>query len=290
MSESLPGASPTVLAMEQNPIALAIDSHSLYWLNASGPVANGSIAAMGLDGGAPVTLVSALDAPHAFTIDDVGIYWTAGGATTADGGTSAGSVLSVTMDGGTPSVLVTGLGIPGPIAAANGVLAYAWQETTDAGGPGKVTSVIATVPRIGGMPTKLATSDHRVASVAVDDTNVYWSDSDTQWVDGTADDGRIRSVPLATAMPTLLAGSLSGPGKLVLLGSTLYWNTSGSWGHRGPLANAGVWSMPTAGGTITPILSHRQSVQPFAIDAQYVGWGDILDGFNGVSALFVTAR
>jgi hypothetical protein len=290
MSEPLEGGSPALLATEQNPAALAIHSDSLYWLNASGPVANGSIVSIGLDGGSPVTLVGGLAAPQAFAIDDVGIYWTAGGVPVADGGTSAGSVLSAPIDGGTPTLLVSELGKPGPIAVANGVVVYTWLEMTDAGGAGAVASVIASIPRSGGSPTILATSDRNVASVALDATNAYWSESNTQGVDTTFDDGRIWSVPLARGTPTVLTTNLAGPGRLVLLGSSLYWNTLGSWSYTGPAGNAGVWSMSISGGSVTAILSHRQSVRPFAIDAQHVAWGDVLDSINGVDALFVTDR
>lgn len=68
---------------------------------------------------------------------------------------------------------MTGFGKPGPIAAANGTVVYAWSETSDAGGFGAVASTIASVPRGGGTPTTLATSDRAVVSIVLDATNAW---------------------------------------------------------------------------------------------------------------------
>jgi hypothetical protein len=193
MSAPLAGGDATILAFAQKgTVGLAIDTQSLYWANKGGPFGDGTIVSMPLAGSAAVTLAGSQDAPRAIAVDDVGVYWTAGGSVIEDGGTSPGSVPTAPFDGGAPTVLATGLGAPGPIAAHGGVIVYA-----AAGGP-LGGSQIASVPRAAGASTLLAATDRRVVSVALDDANAYWADANTLGVDSTTDDGRIRSVPLAS--------------------------------------------------------------------------------------------
>ncbi len=283
MSESLAGGSPAVVALAQNLGALAIDSRSLYWTNQGGAGHAGSIRSLGLDGGTPLTLATGQDDPQAIAVDDVGVYWTAGGTTTDDGGVSAGSVLSLPFDGGAPSVLVTGLGKPGPIAVSNGIVVFA-SGVADAG------AQIASIPRAGGASTVLATTDRNVASIAIDATTAYWADANGATVDVSADNGRIRSVPLAGGTVTDLSDNELGPAKLVVLGSTLYWSNNGHWDNGGPAGNAGLWSMPASGGTPVPLLSHNQGMGSFAIDANHLAWEQLFGYPNDLTGLFVKSR
>ncbi len=301
MSAPLVGGDPVVLAYAQkNTVALAIDSRSLYWADrgsadtgyASGPGADGTIASIGLDGGSSGVIAGSQDAPRAIAVDDVNIYWTAGGSLGADGGQSPGQVLSVPLGGGAPTVLVTGLGVPGPIAVSGGlvVFASAVQSPPAGTGLGSTLSTIEGVPRAGGAATPLATTDRTVESIAVDGTAVYWVDGDSPSVDTSTDDGRIRSVALTGGAPSVLSSSQAGPGKMVLVGGTLFWSTRGSLGNRPAPGDAALWSLPVAGGAPTSLVGNRVSLGPLAVDATHLAWADTFDVGTGVAAIFVKSR
>jgi hypothetical protein len=293
MSAAIDGGGPIPLAIAQKrPGPLAIDSQSLYWANAGsvryvggggGPGSDGTIVALPLDSGAPVVLATAQDHPTTLAIDDRAAYWTAGGITGPDAGTTAGSVLSVPLQGGTPSVLTSGFGTPEAIAVHGDVVAFA--SATSGGG-----SAIASVPRTGGAPTALATTTAGVVAVAVDGANVYWVEASSHGIDTSEADGRILSVPLTGGTPVVLAASLPEPGKMVLLGSTLFWSNAGTFTNVASTALGGVWSVPTSGGASTAVVPNLLSAGPFAIDPAHVAWTYTLDENAAVSGVFVLAR
>lgn len=289
MGASVSGGDPVVLAYAQGPVSLATDSRSIYWANGGVLEFGGAIVSLGLDGGAPATLASSQDYPAAIAVDDAGVYWTTVAVMTSDGGRSSGAILSVPFDGGTPSVLATDLVRVGPIAATNGVVAFAFQSI-DAGTSGPTQ--IASISSAGGAPNVLATTDRAVVSVALDATTVYWAEASSS---GLYDDGRIRSVRLAGGALTELAGSQPGPNELVLVGSTLYWSTSGHANYggatdAGPVNNAGLWSLPTTGGAPVPLVSGRRSIGHFAVDAHHAAWVGSFDSPSEQYGLFVMDR
>lgn len=195
----LDGGAPTVLASGQrSAIAIAVDASSLYW-SAAGQ--NGSILKVALSGGTPVTLATdQLDA-FALAIDGTSVYWATADATN-------GSIVKVGIDGGTPTTLATGQESPNFIAVdAKNV--YWTTEGSDAlmklplsgGTPAPVVpqnqlqfirglvsdgtnlylsdnNTVKKVPVGGGLPTLLTIQGlNQVTDIALDDTNVYWTDT-----------------------------------------------------------------------------------------------------------------
>ncbi len=146
------------------------------------------------------------------------------------------------------------------------------------------------MPATGGPTTVLATSDHRVASIAVDGTKVYWVDASTSGVDTIGADGRIRSVPRAGGSAAILADNQAAPNKLVLLGSTLFWSTGGTWSNVSPGGDAGLWSLATSGDAPSGLVTGRLGVSTFAVDAAHLAWFDLLDPSSDVQGLFVMSR
>lgn len=276
-------AAPVAIA-QINATALLFRSGSLYWTNRGGPVGTGSIVSLPLDGGAIATLAAGQDAPGAIAIDDSGVYVVVGGSSLGDGGVSTVAVLSIPQTGGTPATVVSGLGSPGPVAVHNGVVAFVSSAASDAGG---TVSQISTVPTDGGAPTVLATSSHRVASIALDGTNVYWVDSSTTGSDTVAADGRIQSVPLVGGSAAILADNQAAPGKMVLLGSTLYWAAGGTSADVLLSGNGGLYSLPVTGGTPVGLVTNRLSVGPFDVTGTQLAWFDLLNPETAVSGLFV---
>jgi len=69
---------PTALAFNQpNPVALTIDSTSVYWANAGTGNKDGAIMKLPINGGVPFTVVSGLDRPSALAVDSTSVYWIA---------------------------------------------------------------------------------------------------------------------------------------------------------------------------------------------------------------------
>ena len=130
-------ACPVTLASRQfSPIALAVDSTSVYWVNLGpspeGP-AEGAVVKAPLGGGAPVTLAAGQAQPIDLAIDGSRVYWV-NEATGSDGGT----VMSVPLAGGPASTLAS-LQL-GPVAIGLDATNVYW--VTDGIGSGQgVTSI-----------------------------------------------------------------------------------------------------------------------------------------------------
>jgi hypothetical protein len=291
MVAPLDGGSAVPLAIAQNvPGAMAIDSQSLYWVNggsvyarddpSGAPGHDGSIVSIPLAGGTPRVLASDQDSPLAIAVDDSAIYWTAGGVTTIDGGTSDGVVLSMPLDGGTPTPLVSGLGMPTAIAVHDGVVAF--SAYTSSG------NAIGTVPSTGGTRSILAAEPGPVPSIALDDTHVYWVQVSTTGTNASNSDGPILSLPLAGGTPLGLVGPRSIPEKIVLLGSTLFWSELGS----GPAPNygGGIWSVPVGGGAASPVQAPLAVAGPFAIDGAHLAFSDLVGPSFDATGISVRSR
>jgi hypothetical protein len=187
-------------------------------------------------------------------------------------------------------VLVAGLGLPGPIAVHGETLVFASVPGPAPALGGAVSSLIQSVPRSGGTPTTVTTTDRIVDSIAVDATTVYWIDDSTSGVDTTSADGRIRCAALAGGPPTILASNQARPADLILVGSTLLWANQGTGVNLTPGGNAGVWSLPASGGTPAAFIDQRIGVGPLAADAQHMAWFETLDPDTALTALFVADR
>lgn len=55
-------------------------------------------------------------------------------------------------------------------------------------------------------------------------------------------------------------------------------------------AGAGLWSLPSNGGSPTGLVTNRLGVATFAVDATHIAWFDLLNGETGLLGLFVGVR
>jgi hypothetical protein len=118
-----------------------------------------------------------------------------------------------------------------------------WAGSSGLGG------VVARVPKTGGAFEQVAMAMPETGQVAVDATSVYYSDL-----------GGIHSVP-HNGPPTLVA-LVSAP-HFALSGAFLYWTDA-----------AGVWKVPTGGGTPTQVVSVSTSPGPIAVVGSTIYWAD----------------
>jgi hypothetical protein len=180
---------PTMLASAQTLTScLAADATSLYWSDQGG---GARILKLPLAGGTPSTIATGGDKPSCVTVDDSGVYYT-----------DSGALMKVPIAGGPAVPLASGQDfVKGAHIVAAGGYVY-W--ITDVYGNvdaynGK--NAIVRVPNQGGaVEIVLANVVNFPGGLAVDSSNVYWSD-----YAGTF------AVPLANAMATpIVFGPASG--------------------------------------------------------------------------------
>lgn len=121
-------------------------------------------------------------------------------------------------------------------------LAIDAQNVYDAAG---YTNHVATAPRAGGAATVLADGGGWSTSVAVDDTNAYWTD----------DIGLVRAVPKSGGPVTVLAGAENIPRPIAIDADHVYWVT---------LYAAELRGVAKTGGTPTTFDTGVSTVQPVA--------------------------
>jgi hypothetical protein len=103
-----------------------------------------------------------------------------------------------------------------------------------------------TVPKAGGTPAPLASTQSQPVGVAVNGTTVYWTASSS-----------VLSMPLAGSMATVLATGQAYPPQVAVDSANVYWGTS-----QGAIA-----TLPLDGGTPTTIATNSfYTLQDVALD------------------------
>ena len=136
-----------------HPVGLAVSGGNVYW----GDLSPGEILMAPVGGGATTTLVAGI-APIALAADATSIYWT----------DATGAVMKVAQAGGAPVTLATSANAID--IAVDGTDVYWATMAFD------TPSTISKVPIAGGAAVTLASGLHTVEGIAVDATNVYWTE------------------------------------------------------------------------------------------------------------------
>jgi hypothetical protein len=183
-------ASTTLASGADRPIGVAVDEASVYWITSGGAVMK-----VPLSGGAPVELASGQTDVTGPAIDGASVYWASGGTiekVPLDGGAVttvtevdevgglavAGThvyfadgyrLMMAPVGGGVATALSTAAGAPLFAVAADDASVYFTSYST-----------IWKVAQAGGVPAVLASNQGSPNALAVDATNLYWTDG-TSW-------------------------------------------------------------------------------------------------------------
>jgi hypothetical protein len=263
------------------PFRVAVDSANAYWTNSEGPSGQGVLGAVvkaPLGGGTPVTLVDQQPSAYGIAVAQGNVYW----SVQASGGLDGGSILSIGVDGGTVSTIATGQGFTSELAVDSSYVYWASGYIARApltGGPvttlvsavspqrmaldatsvyfttnSGITGKVERVPKSGGMPQTLAFEETSEQGVAVDQANVYWSNSSgdvmKEGVDGAA------PMPLAFLQTNSFAVAVDA--------TSIYWPGSNAMG------SGGVFKTSLDGGAVTTITNGWGYPLGFALDATSV--------------------
>ncbi|HEY8074851.1 MAG TPA: hypothetical protein VIF62_12095 [Labilithrix sp.] len=294
---------PVALKMGGNPRTIRLDATHLYWSDANGS----RVSQMDKNGANVIDLVVGAaggknDFPFGLAVDGTTVYW----------GSADGFVLRCKIGGcaNTPQVVATTTSFF-DVAQANGKLF--WIESTGPdkifsapvaqnGGPGAlvasntewnrvaadatnlyVTSDDKTVHRVDPgtkVATIVSTGNLKAFAVAVDDTNVYWSDGD--------DPASIDFAPktATNAAPTPIAATQHNPLAIAVDAAHLYWANAfvGLGGGTGSINMCAF----TACAPVT-LADNRRSPLSIAVDDQAIYWAEFDDG-NGMGGIYKLAK
>ncbi len=166
MKTPLSGGNAVTLVAELNqPQSFAVGSTGVFWTD----IMAGTVMTVSLEGGTPVTLASG-GHPDGIAVDSTGVYWT---------DPINGTVMKVGLFGGAPVTLVSGTVNPSGIVVDSTSVYLTVPGLLNGFGcsGGKVCGgAIVKAPLGGGTPVTLAVGDNP-QNLAVDSTNVYWTDA-----------------------------------------------------------------------------------------------------------------
>lgn len=212
-----------------SPLGIAADATYLYWSesgSAAGGFNDGRVARMPLAGGAIEVLASGLSSAAGLVLDAANVYVAIAG----DSGMAYanGTIAKVPKMGGALTTLATA---PGAfVLTTDGTTLFAGAI----GPAANTTGAIYTVPMTGGPTTMISSNGASVFGVAVNATDLYFSE---------LDNGGLFKVPKAGGSPVMLAPSTM-PYGVALDATNVYGSSSTS-----------VVALPLAGGAPVQLAS-----------------------------------
>jgi sugar lactone lactonase YvrE len=207
---SAAGGAPTKLVHDLAfPGPIVVTNDSMLWID-SWQTADGRIMQSALDGSGIAILATSQNTPLALAAGGGSAVWSIAGTVQSEGG----ALFQTSLGGG---AIVDGwvVGLANPLAVTVRGASVYWADEGNLAVENSGRVMKAPLDPNAGKPTTLATGG-RPQGVAVDETNVYWTDSASQ---------SVQRVPLAGGTPTTLAKAQVGPLAITVDAANLYWVT-----------------------------------------------------------------
>jgi hypothetical protein len=259
---SFDGGAPTTLATaDAGSEQLAIDSNSAYWVTSGGSSGDGNLLRVPLQGGATTSLATVSNG-YAVAVYGSDVFFT-------DYYPTPGSLLTVALDGdgGAPLQTQTSQLLIANDAVAASVAGEFWlAANNDGAGQLNVGQVWMAPPGGGGEGKLLAQGQTAPLQIAVDDTNVYW----TNQGDGMSIHGSVVKVPIAGGAPVTLATMCditSQPWAIAVADGQVYFTV------QQDTTPWNIESVPAAGGPAT-LMSVSVAPMSLAVDAHNLYFAD----------------
>ena len=247
------------LATTQNQVlSLALANGQLYWLDMGGVgVVPTDASSAGVEiatgGSSDVFALGGTIATNGTTV-----YW-------ADGNFPSGSVDSVAASGTNRATIAS---VDEPIGVAFDATNVYFSTF---GSSDNAVGTIVKQPLAGGAPTVLASNLETVGPIAIDATNVYWSDMF----------GGVASVPIATgAVTTLVPPQYTlppstilddSPAAIAVANGNVYWTSTPLDGSSPGTIDA----VSTSGGAARVVATPATRPTGLAVDDTFVYWSEV---------------
>jgi hypothetical protein len=256
MKLPLGSTTPMTLAASQNrPTGMATDAAFVYWCNTGFAGNDGSVWKVLITGGTPVNLATNLAGPGPIAIAGTTVYWGLVGV----GGYGTGEIDKEPLGSTMGTAVVTGINI-GSLINYNGTESFYFLGST---GPGPL--VLKNYYPQGGVTTVVASVPSVSVAIAIDDSNVYWSD---------ISQGGILKKNFQSSLVATIAPSATPANSMKIDSTFVYWTT----GPSGSPSSGSVMKAPLAGTTTpTVLVPNQNSPGAITVDSTYVYWTDSFD-------------
>jgi len=251
------GETTTILSGQVNPRSLAIDASSIYWLTEDPAGHGGSVRRAPIAGGAVTTLalIRPSSVAPAIAVDRTHVYWAEPlDIISQDGFKHDSRVMRIAIEGGTSTALSKGLGMLSTLVI-DGTDVY-FNALYEGGAWGSKERILS-VPIRGGVPT-LRGETKRVAGIALDSANLYW----------TSARGEVWTIPKSGGTQRQLVAEPHAhcvmSGALAARDGDLYW-TEANADMKGHLM-----TMPSTGGAAHTLA--EGTAMAIAVSAEHVYW------------------
>lgn len=255
------------------PEQFTVDATNVYWtegVDATGLTATGSVKMAPLAGGATTTLASGLTNPFGIAIYGATVYWTdLNSAASALGAVRKVSIAGPACAGAACTSLVTAALNNPQYLTVDGTNVYFTELGTfdTVTGMRKSDGTVSKVAIAGAgaaAATALATALNGPQTIAVDATNVYWTES----ANSIAGAGFVKKAPITPGNPTTLVSGLSGSQNIAADATDVYF-----WSAYGALSKVAI-----GGGSSVEVASGMSGTQPLTIDSTNVYWTETTNG------------
>jgi hypothetical protein len=275
------GGAVSSLIAGRSGAGIAIDSTNVYWTQTfvcppgnTCPPYSGEIQSSPLGPGTPTTLAVSYTQSYFVAVDATSVY-----------SSSPIGLQKVAIDGGTPVSLWSTpmpatssdmIGVPYVIAVANGRLYAAFNPSSSTGGT--PAGSIQFIPVGGGNPVTIYSAQNAwITSIAVDSTNIYWTNYGSMEPNNT--NGVVMRMPLGGGTATTIASGQHDPAAIAVDGTNVYWGNAGT--QSAGYLDGSIMKAPLDGGTPVTLATGGGGVYGIAVDATSVYWTTQNDSVTG---------